>query len=111
MIENYSGRLPAWLSPIQVALATINSGCIYYAEELANDLKKINIKCITDIRNEKLNYKIRELSNQKINFIGIIGDKEVKNKQVVLRTLGTKNQDELSVEDFIKKIKISCRIA
>ena len=82
-----------------------------YAEELANDLKKINIRCITDIRNEKLNYKIRELSNQKINFIGIIGDKEVKNKQVVLRTLGTKNQDVLSVEDFIKKIKISCRIA
>ena len=110
LIENYSGRLPAWLSPIQVALATINSNCINYAEELANDLKKINIKCITDIRNEKLNYKIRELSNQKINFIGIIGDKEVENKQVVLRTLGTKNQDVLSVEDFIKKIKISCRI-
>ena len=111
LIENYSGRLPAWLSPIQVALATINSNCINYAEELANDLKNINIKCITDTRNEKLNYKIRELSNQKINFIGIIGDKEVKNKQVVLRTLGTKNQDVLSVEDFIKKIKISCRIA
>jgi len=110
LIENYSGRLPAWLSPIQVALATINSNCINYAEELANDLKKINIKCITDIRNEKLNYKIRELSNQKINFIGIIGDKEVENKQVALRTLGTKNQDVLSVEDFIKKIKISCRI-
>jgi len=111
LIENYSGRLPAWLSPIQVALATINSNCINYAEELANDLKNINIKCITDTRNEKLNYKIRELSNQKINFIGIIGDKEVKNKQVVLRTLGTKNQDVLFVEDFIKKIKISCRIA
>ena len=111
LIENYSGRLPAWLSPIQVALATINSDCINYAEELANDLKKINVKCITDIRNEKLNYKIRELSNQKINFIGIIGDKEVENKQVALRTLGTKNQDVLSVEDFIKKIKISCRIA
>ena len=70
------------------------------------------------IQNQKIwyqshadNYKIRELSNQKINFIGIIGDKEVENKQVALRTLGTKNQDVLSVEDFIKKIKISCRIA
>ena len=66
---------------------------------------------IKDFNNEKLNYKIRELSNQKINFIGIIGDKEVKNNQVVLRTLGTKNQDVLSFEDFIKKIKISCRIS
>ena len=111
MIENYAGRLPAWLSPVQVALATINSNCENFAKELATDLKKNNIKCITDLRNEKLNYKIRELSNQKINFIGIIGDKEVENKQVVLRTLGTRNQDVLSMEDFIKKIKISCRIA
>ena len=111
LIEHYAGRLPAWLSPIQVALATINSNCENYAKELANQLRKLEIKCITDIRNEKLNYKIRELSNQKINFIGIIGDKEVKNNQVVLRSLGTRNQDELSIEDFIKKIKISCRIS
>ncbi len=111
LIEHYAGRLPAWLSPIQVALATINSNCENYAQELAKQLRKFDIKCITDIRNEKLNYKIRELSNQKINFIGIIGDMEVKNNQVVLRTLGTKNQDVLSFEDFIKKIKISCRIS
>ena len=111
LIEHYAGRLPAWLSPIQVALATINSNCENYAKELANQLRKLDIKCITDIRNEKLNYKIRELSNQKINFIGIIGDTEVKNNQVVLRTLGTRNQDVLSIEDFIKKIKISCRIS
>ena len=111
LIEHFAGRLPAWLSPVQVALATINSNCESYAKELAKTLRKMNIKCITDIRNEKLNYKIRELSNQKINFIGVIGDKEVKNKEVVLRTLGTKDQDVLSVEDFIKKIKISCRIA
>ena len=110
LIEHYAGRLPAWLSPIQVALATINSNCESYAKELASELRKLDIRCISDLRNEKLNYKIRELSNQKINFIGIIGDMEVKNNQVVLRTLGTKNQDVLSFEDFIKKIKISCRI-
>ncbi len=109
LIEHYSGRLPPWLSPIQVALATINSSCTNYANQLANELKKNNIRCITDIRNEKLNYKIRELSNQKINFIGVIGDREVKDKQVVLRTLGNKNQDVLGFDEFIKKIKISCR--
>ena len=69
-----------------------------------------DIRCITDLRNEKLNYKIRELSNQKINFIGVIGDREVSKKQVVLRTLGSKDQDVLEFEEFIKKIKISCRI-
>ena len=111
LIEHYAGKLPAWLSPIQVALATINSNCENYAQKLANELRKLDIKCITDIRNEKLNYKIRELSNQKINFIGIIGDTEVKNNQVVLRTLGSRDQDVLGFEDFIKKIKISCRIS
>ncbi len=110
LIEHYSGRLPAWLSPVQVALATINSNCKDYANEISSELKKIGVKSITDLRNEKLNYKIRDLSHQKINFIGIIGDKEVENRKVALRTLGKEKQDVLSFEEFTKKIKISCRI-
>ena len=110
LIENYSGRLPPWLSPIQVALATINSNCNDYANEIASELKKNKIRSITDFRNEKLNYKLRELSLQKINFIAIIGDKEVKDKSVVVRTLGSKEQELLGYDEFIKKIKISCSI-
>ncbi len=111
LIEHYSGRFPAWLSPTQVALATINSNCSKYATEVLRELKKNKVKCIKDDRNEKLNYKIRELSSQKINFIGVIGDKEVENKEIALRTLGSKNQEVLKLDDFIKKIKNSCRIA
>jgi threonyl-tRNA synthetase len=110
LIENYSGRLPAWLSPVQVALATINSNCNDYANEIASILKENEVRCITDFRNEKLNYKLRELSLQKINFIAIIGDREFKNKNVVLRTLGSKEQEVHSLDEFIKKIKNSCRI-
>ena len=110
LIENYSGRLPPWLSPIQVALATINSNCNDYANEITSELKKNKIRCIADLRNEKLNYKLRELSLQKINFIAIIGDKEVKDKSVVVRTLGSKEQELLGYDEFIKKIKISCSI-
>ena len=110
LIENYSGRLPPWLSPIQVALATINSNCNDYANEIKSELKKNKIRCIADFRNEKLNYKLRELSLQKINFIAIIGDKEVKDKSVVVRTLGSKEQELLGYDEFIKKIKISCSI-
>ena len=110
LIENYSGRLPAWLSPVQVALATINSNCNDYANEIASILRKNEVRCITDFRNEKLNYKLRELSLQKINFIAIIGDREFKNKNVVLRTLGSKEQEVHSLDEFIKKIKNSCRI-
>ena len=110
LIEHYSGRFPAWLSPTQVALATINSNCSKYASEVLRELKKNKVKCVKDDRNEKLNYKIRELSSQKINFIGVIGDKEVENKEIALRTLGSKNQEVLKLDDFIKKIKNSCRI-
>ncbi len=110
LIENYAGRLPAWLSPIQVAVATINSKCDKYANEIALELKKSKIRCVTDLRNEKLNYKVRELSLKKINFIAIVGEKEIENKNIVLRTLGTKEQQVLSLDEFIKKIKISCRI-
>jgi threonyl-tRNA synthetase len=110
LIENYAGRLPAWLSPIQVAIATITSKCDKYANEIALELKKSKIRCVTDFRNEKLNYKLRELSLKKINFIAIVGEKEIENKNIVLRTLGTKEQQVLSISEFIKKIKISCRI-
>ncbi len=110
LIEHYSGKFPAWLSPVQVGLATINSNCKQYADEIEKSLKKIGIRCVSDHRNEKLNYKIRELSLKKINFIGVIGEKEVKNREVVLRTLGTQNQDVLSQEEFLKKINISCRM-
>ncbi len=110
LIEHYSGRFPPWLSPIQVALATINSSCNSYANELAKELENNGIRLIKDLRNEKLNYKIRELSNQKINFIAVIGEREVSNRKVVLRTLGSKNQETLGFEELIKKIKISCRI-
>ncbi len=110
LIENYSGRLPAWLSPVQVALATINSNCNDYANEIATILRENEVRCITDFRNEKLNYKLRELSLQKINFIAIIGDREFKNKNVVLRTLGSMEQEVHSLDEFIKKIKNSCRI-
>ena len=110
LIEHYSGRFPPWLSPIQVALATINSSCNDYANEVSKELEKNGIRIVKDLRNEKLNYKIRELSNQKINFIGVIGDREVSNKEIVLRTLGTKKQEVLRFEEFLKKIKNSCRI-
>ncbi len=110
LIEHYSGRFPPWLSPVQVGLATINSDCSDYAEEVFIELQKNNIKCIKDIRNEKLNYKIRDLSLQKINFIGVIGVKEVENRKITLRTLGSKDQLVLKLDDFIKKIKNSCRI-
>ena len=66
LIENYAGRLPNWLAPVQVAKATINENCIEYSKTIGNHLSKDGIKFKFDFRNEKLNYKIRDLSLEKV---------------------------------------------
>ena len=73
-------------------------------------LEKFNIRCKFDSRQEKLNYKIREFSLQKIPFIIVVGEKEVTNNTLNIRELGSKNQYTLEIDEFIKKIKNSCRI-
>ncbi len=110
LIENYSGKFPNWLSPIQVAIASINDNCKDFVIELEQKLLQERIRCKVDLRNEKLNYKIRELSLEKIPFLAVVGDKEIEQKSVMLRELGKKQQTSLKIEEFIKKIKNSCRI-
>ena len=78
------------------------------AKEIDNILKKNHFKSKLDIRNEKLSFKIRELTLEKVPFIGIIGDKESKNKKITLRVHGEKEQTEISVDELLKKLKNSC---
>ena len=111
LIENYSGKLPHWLTPIQVGIATINDNCIEYGRKLSESLKKEKVRFILDSRNEKLNYKIRDLSLDKIPFIAVIGEKEISENSVSLRYHGDNKLISMSYDDFIKKIKNSCRIS
>ena len=111
LIENYSGKLPHWLTPIQVGIATINDNCIEYGTKLSESLKKEKVRFILDSRNEKLNYKIRDLSLDKIPFIAVIGEKEISENSVSLRYHGDNKLISMSYDDFIKKIKNSCRIS
>ena len=110
LIENYSGKLPHWLTPIQVGIATINDNCIEYGKKLSESLKKEKVRFVLDSRNEKLNYKIRDLSLDKIPFIAVIGEKEISENSVSLRCHGDNKLISMSYDDFIKKIKNSCRI-
>tara|TARA_B100001057_G_scaffold26849_1_gene24595 strand:- start:32 stop:1945 length:1914 start_codon:yes stop_codon:yes gene_type:complete len=110
LIENYSGRLPNWLVPTQVAITSINENCVQYCKEIQKVLLDNNFRCKLDIRNEKLNYKIRELNLEKIPFIIIIGEKESEKKLVTLRVHGEDKQYQLTSEELIKKLKNSCRI-
>ena len=104
LIEHYSGRLPLWLSPIQVVVATINISCNEYAKRIEAKLKKQNISVRLDLRNEKIGYKIREHSNAKIPIIFIIGENEIKVNSVAVRRLGSKKIEQLSLEDVINKL-------
>ncbi len=108
LIENYSGRLPNWLSPVQVCIVNINDDCLKYCYKLLDLLKEKGIRCDVDARNEKMNYKIREHTMSKTPYIVVIGNKEVNDDTVSLRTFGDQKQEILTIENFIKKIKISC---
>ena len=105
LIENYAGRFPLWLAPVQVVIATITSDANDYAEETAKKLKAAGLRVETDLRNEKINYKIRELSaDRKIPVIAVVGMKEAEEGKLALRRLGSREQTILSVEEVIKSL-------
>jgi len=104
LIENYAGKLPFWLSPSQAVVCTIAEENNDYVKKLFKDLFKEGIKCEMDLRNEKINYKVREHSLSKIPFIVVCGKKEVEENSVTVRKLGSNKQETIKREDFIKNM-------
>ena len=104
LIENHAGKLPLWLSPEQVMVCPIVSEFDDYAKEVADKLSKAGISANTDLRNEKITYKIREHSLSKTPIIAIVGAKEKENGTVTIRRLGVEKQEILKLEDFISNI-------
>ncbi|WP_341789058.1 threonine--tRNA ligase [Rickettsia endosymbiont of Lasioglossum villosulum] len=105
LIEEYAGRFPLWLAPVQVAIATITSDLNDYALEVQKALIESGVRVDINISPDKINYKIREFSNQKVPMIAVIGKQEKENKQVTIRRLGTTEQEVLSIEQLIELIK------
>jgi threonyl-tRNA synthetase len=104
LIENYAGKLPFWLSPLQAVVCSIAEDNNNYAKKLFEDLFKESIKCEVDLRNQKISYKIREHSLSKVPMILVCGKKEEKENTVTLRSLGSDKQQTFKREDLIKKI-------
>ena len=105
LIENYAGRFPLWLSPVQVVIATITSEANDYAEEVAAQMKALGLRVETDLRNEKINYKIRELSaDRKIPVIAVVGKREAEEGKLVLRRLGSQKQEILTLDEAFKSL-------
>ena len=110
LIENYAGKLPFWLSPTQAVVCPIAEENNEYVKKLFEDLFKEGIKCEMDLRNEKINYKIREHSLAKVPYIVVCGKKEVAEDTVTVRKLGSDTQEVLKREDFIKNMLASSKL-
>ena len=104
LIENYAGKLPFWLSPAQAVVCPIAEENNDYVKKLFEDLFKEGIKCEVDLRNEKINYKIREHSLAKILMIIVCGKKEVAENTVTIRRLGSDKQETMKREELIKSM-------
>ena len=107
LIENYAGKLPLWLSPLQVVVLPIAEEHNQYAKKIFKELFKECIKCEVDLRNQKINYKIREHSLSKVPLLLICGSKEVKNKSVTIRKLGSEKQETIKFSKALENIKSS----
>ena len=107
LLEHHSGRLPLWLAPVQVTVATVTNEVDEYAKSVYDKLGQSGIRCNIDISSEKINYKIRNLFNQKIPIIVIIGKNERAQDQVMVRYVGPEKEENLgmSVPDLIKFIE------
>ena len=110
LIENYAGRLPFWLSPTQVVIMPIAEENNVYVKKLFEDLFKEGINCEVDLRNQKINYKIREHSLAKVPMILVCGKKEAAENTVSVRRLGSEKQETFKREDLIKSILVDNKL-
>ena len=109
LIENYAGAFPIWLAPVQARIMNITDAQSEYCEKVYQQLRQSGVRIEKDLRNEKLNYKIREAQLAKIPYMLVIGDREVESNTVTVRERSGKNLPPMSAEDFARKIKEECK--
>ena len=105
LLEEHSGNLPIWLAPVQVVVSSIVSETNTTVEKIVKTLTQQNIRAEADIRNEKINYKVREHSLRKVPIIIALGHKEVENETVTIRRLGSKNTQVMPVSEMIEMVQ------
>ncbi len=104
LIENYAGHLPLWLSPVQVMVATIVSDADHYAGRVLEACAKAGLRAEADLRNEKINYKVREHSLAKIPVMFVVGKREAEEQTVSIRRLGSQAQETIPLAEAIRRI-------
>ena len=104
LIEHHAGHLPLWLAPVQVKILTITSDADEYAETVAQQLLAAGLRAETDLRNEKISYKVREHSVAKVPVLLAVGQREVDQQTVAIRRLGSKQQELMSVQEAVETL-------
>ena len=106
LLENTTGRLPLWLAPTQIVIASITTNVAEYTTEVARSFKNVGLRCKVDNRNEKINYKVREHSLSKTPVIAVVGEKEIETRSINLRRLGSKESQTISLDAAIKALSM-----
>ncbi len=109
LIEHHAGRFPLWLAPVQVVVATIVSDADEYAHSVVAALRKAGIRVETDLRNEKINYKVREHSLAKVPVLFVVGKREADEATVAIRRLGSQGQEMLSLDEAVARLAVEAR--
>ncbi len=109
LIENTTGRLPLWLAPTQIVVASITTNVAEYTNEIAKSFKNEGLRCKVDNRNEKINYKVREHSLSKIPVIAVVGEKEIETRSINLRRLGSKVSQTVSLDAAINSLSMEAK--
>lgn len=110
LIEEFAGSFPYWLAPIQVVVMNITSGQEDYVNSLMNKLQFLGVRAIADLRNEKIGFKIREHTIQRIPYLLVVGEKEVANQTVALRTREGQDLGTLDIQSLVEKLTIENKV-
>jgi threonyl-tRNA synthetase len=105
LIENYAGALPMWLAPVQVSVLNISDAQAEYVQQVAQKLRQSGFRVQTDLRNEKITYKIREHSVQKLPYILVVGDKERDANTVAVRARGNVDLGVMSIDALVERLQ------
>ena len=108
LIEQYGGAFPLWLAPVQARVLNITDSQADFAAEVHNKLLQAGVRVEKDLRNEKLNYKIREAQLAKIPYMLVIGDREVESQTVAVRLRNGKNLPPIGIDEFVDLVRQEC---
>jgi threonyl-tRNA synthetase len=103
-IEHFAGHFPLWLAPLQIVVATITSEADEYAAEVVEAARRVGLRVETDTRNEKINYKVREHSVAKVPVILVLGKREIEERRVSIRRLGSRDQSSATLDEALASL-------